>query len=165
MASREHTYQVQLDWRGNLGSGTARYSAYSRAHEISAAGKPTILGSADRAFRGDADRYNPEELLVSALAACHMLAFLHLCADAGVVVVGYQDRPIGVMVTEDSGMGRFREVVLHPSVTLAADADAAAMPTLHARAHALCFIANSVNFPVRCEPQVERAVGASAASR
>lgn len=152
----EHRYRLQLSWRGNLGSGTSGYGAYSRAHEIHAEGKPVLSGSSDPSFRGDADRYNPEELLLAALAACHMLWFLHLCTDAGVIVLGYEDQPSGVMVVEPSGGGRFREALLRPAVTLAAASDAAWLAQLHERAHALCFIANSVNFPVRCEPSVAK---------
>lgn len=150
----EHHYRLQLSWSGNLGSGTSSYRAYSRAHEIRAEGKPVLAGSADPSFRGDTDRYNPEELLLAALAACHMLWFLHLCADAGVVVLAYEDRPSGVMLLEACGGGRFREVLLAPAVVLAAAIDPTRLSQLHERAHALCFIANSVNFPVRCEPLV-----------
>jgi organic hydroperoxide reductase OsmC/OhrA len=152
MSAREHCYRIELDWSGNLGTGTSAYNAYSRAYEIRAPGKPSLPGSSDPAYRGDAARYNPEELLVAALSACHMLWFLHLCADAGVTVVGYRDQPSGVMVEDAAGGGRFREVVLHPLVTLAVAADEPRLSALHERAHELCFIANSVNFEVRCEP-------------
>jgi len=112
-----------------------------------------LQGSSDPVFRGDSKRYNPEELLLAALSTCHMLSFLHLCAEAGVIVVGYEDEPSGVMVLDGSGGGRFHEAVLHPMVRLA-NADAAArLPALHERAHELCFIAASVNFTVRCEPR------------
>ena len=152
----EHRYRLQLSWRGDLGSGTSSYRAYSRAHEVRAEGKPVLLCSADKSFRGDAERYNPEELLLAALATCHMLWFLHLCAEAGVIVIGYEDQPSGVMVVEASGGGRFREALLQPAVTLAAAVEASRLAPLHERAHALCFIANSVNFPVRCEPLVAK---------
>jgi organic hydroperoxide reductase OsmC/OhrA len=155
--AKERAYSVQVEWTGNLGTGTAGYRAYSRDHEISAAGKPTLPGSSDPAFRGDPTRYNPEELLVSSLAACHMLWYLHLCADAGVLVLEYTDRPRGTMVETEAG-GHFTEVVLRPAVTVAAESDAALAEQLHERAHSLCFIANSVNFPVRCEPRIEVAL-------
>jgi organic hydroperoxide reductase OsmC/OhrA len=155
MSGREHRYRLELEWSGNRGSGTSAYQAYSRDHEIRAAGKPPLHGSSDPAFRGDASRYNPEELLVAALAACHMLWVLHLCAQAGLIVLDYRDEPSGVMLEEQSGTGRFREVVLRPMVRLAAGTDATRLPAVHARAHELCFIANSVNFEVRCEPRAE----------
>lgn len=151
---KEHSYSVQLRWTGNLGQGTAAYRTYSRDHEISAAGKPTLPGSSDPAFRGDPTRYNPEELLVCALSACHMLAYLHLCADAGVVVVAYVDDPRGTMLQTRTG-GHFTEAVLRPAVTVSAESDVALAERLHEEAHRSCFIASSVNFPVRCEPRIQ----------
>lgn len=153
MAVREHRYSVAVAWTGNLGSGTSGYRAYARAHEITAAGKPAIPGSSDPAFRGDPARWNPEELLVASLAACHKLWYLHLCAEAGVVVTAYIDEAEGIMTEEADGAGQFRQVVLRPKVTVAgADLDLAYR--LHEQAHAKCFIARSVNFPVTHEPTV-----------
>ncbi len=154
MADKTHSYQINLEWTGNTGAGTSGYWAYERAHEISAAGKPVLYGSSDPAFRGDAARYNPEELLVAALAACHMLWYLHLCAERGIVVTAYEDQPQGRMIETAEGGGRFAEVVLQPQVTVQAGANVALAESLHARAHALCFIANSMNFPVRCASAV-----------
>ena len=154
-ATREHSYRVEVRWSGNLGVGTVQYRAYSRAHEITAVGKPAILGSSDPGFRGDANRYNPEELLVASLSACHMLWYLHLCAEAGVVVMEYVDHPVGVMMEMPGGGGRFERVLLRPEVRLAAGSDPARARALHEGAHARCFIANSVRFPVRCEPRIE----------
>ncbi len=148
----EHGYATSLRWTGDRGAGTAGYRAYGREHVIAAAGKPDLAGSADPAFRGDAGRWNPEELLVAALSSCHMLTYLHLCADAGVVVVGYEDEASGVLVTAADGGGDFREVVLRPRVTVAAAAMVAAAEAQHERAHALCFIARSVGFEVRHDP-------------
>jgi organic hydroperoxide reductase OsmC/OhrA len=150
--ARQHRYEATVVWTGNQGAGTASYRGYARTHEISAPGKPAIPGSSDAAFRGDAARYNPEDLLVASLSACHMLWYLHLCADAGVVVTSYEDRAEGTMAETEEGAGRFTAVVLRPRVTLKAGADLALAASLHERAHALCFIANSVNFPVRHEP-------------
>ena len=142
-----------MTWTGNTGTGTAQYRGYERSHEYSVPGKPVIPGSSDPEFRGDAARYNPEELLVMSLSSCHMLWYLHLCAEAKVVVVAYDDHAVGTMVeTADTG-GHFTEVVLTPSVTLQPGSDVAVAESLHARAHHLCFVANSVNFPVRCEPR------------
>ncbi|MBE1537961.1 OsmC family protein [Actinomadura algeriensis] len=149
---KTHRYEVSVVWTGNTGTGTSSYRAFERAHEIRAADKPPIAGSADPAFRGDPARWNPEELLVASLSECHMLWFLHLCADAGVVVTAYTDEPLGTMAETADGGGRFEEVVLRPRVTLADPARAGEAAALHTRAHELCFIANSVNFPVRHEP-------------
>lgn len=155
MAHAQHEYSIRVEWTGNQGEGTSDYRAYARSHEISATGKPVIPGSSDPAFRGDRTRYNPEELLVSSLSACHMLWYLHLCADGGIVVTGYVDDATGTMVATAETGGHFTEVVLRPTVTLRSQADADAATRLHEQAHHLCYIANSVRFPVRHEPRVQ----------
>lgn len=153
--NRQHQYPVRMTWTGNTGTGTADYRGYERAHEYSVAGKPVILGSSDPAFRGDATRYNPEELLVMSLSSCHMLWYLHLCAEAGVVVTEYVDDAVGTLVEVTETGGHFTEVVLRPVATLRAGSDVALAAQLHERAHHLCFVANSVNFPVRFEPRFQ----------
>lgn len=150
--SRAHHYRARVEWTGDRGAGTASYRAYGRDHRILMEGKPPILGSSDPAFHGDPARHNPEELLVASLSTCHMLWYLHLCAEAGVVVTGYVDRAEGEMVEEPDGGGQFSRVVLRPEVTLATGADHGTAEALHAAAHAKCFIARSVNFPVTHEP-------------
>ena len=153
--SRTHRYQVVVEWTGNTGTGTSTYKGYERRHEISAGTqKPPIPGSSDPAFRGDPSRWNPEELLVAALSACHKLWYLHLCALAGVVVTSYIDHAEGEMEEAADGSGRFRRVTLRPEVTIASGSDAAKARELHAEAHAKCFISNSVNFPVGHEPEI-----------
>jgi organic hydroperoxide reductase OsmC/OhrA len=154
-APKEHRYATRVEWTGNLGTGTSGYRAYSRDLEISAAGKPVLDGSSDPAFRGDPARYNPEDLLVASVSACHMLWYLHLCSDAKIAVLAYTDEATGTMTTSEDGSGQFSEVVLHPRVVMQAGGDAALAERLHERAHALCFVARSVNFPVRCEPHIE----------
>jgi organic hydroperoxide reductase OsmC/OhrA len=155
MAGREHRYDVVVEWTGNTGTGTAGYRTYDRRHEIDApdSSKPAIPGSSDPAFRGDRTRWNPEELLVASLAACHQLWYLHLCAEAGVVVIAYVDRAEGTMIEEATGAGQFSRVVLRPLVTVAEGTDLARARALHADAHAKCFIARSVRFPVEHEPE------------
>ncbi len=150
-----HRYSATIEWTGNLGSGTSGYRSYARDHEIHAEGKPMIPGSSDPAFRGDRTRYNPEDLLVASLSSCHMLWYLHLCTDHQIIVRGYRDAAEGTMSEEVDGSGRFTEVVLHPEVTLQAGADRELAHALHEKAHKLCFIANSVNFPVRCDPIIK----------
>ena len=156
----EHRYQAKTVWTGAADGPTRDYKGYSRAHRIEIPGKPAIEGSSDPAFMGDPARHNPEDMLVAALSACHMLWYLHLCAVKGVVVVAYEDPAEGTMVAAPRD-GRFTEVVLRPQVTIAGDRDRGLAKALHERAHAECFIANSVNFPVRCEPEIVTA-GASA---
>jgi len=150
-----HHYTLDVRWTGNTGAGTANYRSYERSHEIAADGKPPIAASADPSFRGDAARYNPEELLVASLSSCHMLWYLHLATTVGIVVTAYEDRPVGVMRENPDGSGSFTEVVLHPRVTARTGVNDVVAAELHHRAHAMCFIARSVNFPVTCEPLLE----------
>jgi organic hydroperoxide reductase OsmC/OhrA len=147
---RRHSYAVSVAWTGNLGTGTSGYTAYSRNHEITAEGRPPLACSSDPSFRGDPSRYSPEELLVASLSSCHMLWYLHLCADSGIVVTDYHDSARGMMVETADGGGHF----VAPAVRIADGGDPDLALRLHERAHQLCFIANSVNFPVRCEPRV-----------
>ncbi|WP_028222021.1 OsmC family protein [Paraburkholderia oxyphila] len=156
MAHTEHHYTVTVQWTGNRGSGTSGYRDYVRDHTIEAAGKPAIAGSSDPAFRGDRDRWNPEELLVASASACHQLWYLHLCADAGIAVLAYVDEAQGTMI-DSAEEGRFREIVLRPRVTIRAGDNRSLAEQLHHAAHEKCYIANSVNFPIRCEPTIETA--------
>lgn len=152
--SREHQYRATVTWTGNLGEGTAGYRAFSRDHEVSAPGKPVLAGSSDPAFRGDPERWNPEDLLVAALSQCHMLWFLHLCATGGIVVTSYIDQARGTMVEAQDGGGEFTSVTLSPVVAITDPSLAGRATDLHEEAHKLCFIARSVNFPVQISPTV-----------
>jgi organic hydroperoxide reductase OsmC/OhrA len=154
MAGTEHRYGCIVEWQGNRGNGTRAYAAYGREHEIRGLGKPSLPGSADPAFRGDPTRWNPEELLVASLTQCHMLWYLHLAADAGIVVEAYVDQPEGTMRMAKDGSGHFTRVVLKPRVVVADAGDHPRAAALHGEAHARCFIANSVNFPVECWPEI-----------
>ncbi|MGS0896139.1 OsmC family protein [Burkholderia stagnalis] len=154
MANGRHTYRVTVEWTGNRGTGTSGYREYGREHVIRAGSKPDIPGSSDAAFRGDASRWNPEDLLLASVSACHKLWYLHLCADAGVGVLAYVDEAEGTMI-DSIEPARFTEVVLRPRVTIRAGDDPHLAEHLHHVAHAKCYVANSVNFPVRCEPAIE----------
>ena len=147
----QHHYTVRTLWSGE----TRSYDGYSREHRIEISGKPTIRASSDPAFLGDPSCHNPEDMLVAALSSCHMLWYLHLCAIRGIVVTAYEDAAQGTML-EEPRRGRFLEVVLRPVVTITDDSDATKAISLHERAHGECYIANSVNFPVRCEPTVRK---------
>ncbi|MBU1011141.1 MAG: OsmC family protein [Bacteroidetes bacterium] len=147
-----HHYQATTIWTGNKGTGTKSYSAYERSYRLIIQGKPAISGSSDPAFRGDNTKHNPEELLVSALSSCHMLWYLHLCAEAGVIVTEYTDTARGTMVETADGGGHFTVVNLHPVVTVAEQPMIEKANALHKKANELCFVANSVNFPVNHHP-------------
>ena len=152
---KTHQYRVWNRWTGNLGTGTSGYREYSRDHELGGGEKSrTILGSSDPAFRGDRSRYNPEELLVGAVSACHMLWVLHLSADAGITILDYQDEALGEMVEHGDGSGEFTRVVLRPRVRIAEADRVEDARAIHGKAHAMCAMARSVNFPVEHEPEV-----------
>jgi organic hydroperoxide reductase OsmC/OhrA len=152
---RTHDYETQLKWTGARDVGTKDYAAYGRDYTIAIAGKPDLDGSADPMFRGAPDRHNPEDLFVAALSGCHMLAYLALCARAGVCVVAYSDRATGTLTFDAQGGGRFDSVTLRPTVVVADAGDAARALALHDAAHQRCFIASSSSATVRHEAVVE----------
>ncbi len=152
----EHHYALEIEWTGNRGSGTSDYRSYGRDHVVRAEGKHELEGSSDRSFRGDSDRWNPEELLLAALSQCHMLSYLHVAASHGIVVEKYTDAATGTMEQTHDGGGHFTLATLRPRVTVSAG-DLALATELHAEASAKCFIAASVNFPVMHEPVTQRA--------
>ena len=153
---RKHEYTIHNRWTGNLGTGTSDYRSYSRAYELSGTGKSTpIGGSSDPLYRGDRSRYNPEELLLGSLSGCHMLWVLHLCADAGITVLDYEDQPVGEMNEAPNGAGEFTRAVLRPRMRILQADRIADATAIHKKAHALCAMARSVNFPVEHEPEVQ----------
>jgi organic hydroperoxide reductase OsmC/OhrA len=143
----DHHYALTLEWTGDQGTGTDGYRSYKRDHVIHIEGKPDLLGSSDPTFRGDASRHNPEDMLMAALSACHLLSYLHACVTEGVIVTAYTDRATGLMQTSGNG-GRFLEVTLHPEVTVKEASMIEKAQRAHKLANEWCFIANSVNFPV-----------------
>lgn len=152
VAEKQHHYTHRLVWTGNTGVGTSDHRSYQRAHTIEIAGKPPILGSSDPSFRGDRTRHNPEDLFVASISACHMLWYLGLCASSGLVVDAYEDDAQGLMMELADGAGLFTKVELKPRVAVAAGSDLLLAERLHHDAHAKCFIANSVNFPIAVTP-------------
>jgi organic hydroperoxide reductase OsmC/OhrA len=151
---RTHRYETTVRWTGNLGEGTATYRGYSRNHEIHAEHKSaSIAGSSDPLFRGDRTRYNPEELVVAAASACHMLWVLHLCADAGLVVTAYEDNPVGEQMEHADGSGEFNRITLRPKIELTDPSRAAELGKIHERVHALCAVARTLRCEVRVAPE------------
>ncbi len=147
--TKEHNYELSLKWTGNTGNSTSNYRTYERSHTISIPNKPDILATSDPAFRGDKTKHNPEEMLLASLASCHLLWYLHLCSVEGVLVIDYSDSPTGIMTETANGGGKFTEVTLNPVVIVAEETMIDKANDLHKKANELCFIANSVNFPVR----------------
>lgn len=155
MADDGHRYSAELEWTGNHGDGTTHYERYGRDYSVRMHGKPELAGSADPVFRGDAARHSPEDLLLAAIAGCHMLSYLALCARSRICVLAYSDRAEAVMQTTPDGGGRFTSATLHPRVVIRDDAQRARAMALHDKAHAHCYIASSCNFPIRHEAVIE----------
>jgi organic hydroperoxide reductase OsmC/OhrA len=155
MTTMVHEYTARLIWEGNTGEGTASYTGYSRQYRVLVAGKPDLLGTADKAFRGEAEKHNPEDLFLTSISACHMLFYLSLCARKGVRVLAYEDEVHGKLMIHADGGGKFEEVTLHPSVTIADEEKAALAMQLHDSAHDLCFIANSCSVLIRHKVTVQ----------
>ena len=150
--TRQHDYTARVEWTGNRGNGTRSYRGYDRTWDIATPGKPVVHCSNDPLLGGNPGLPNPEDLLLASLAACHMLWYLHLASVAGIVVTSYQDNPVGVGETSPGGAGRFLSATLKPHILVEAGADLAEAEAIHHRIHEYCFIARSVNFPIRYEP-------------
>jgi organic hydroperoxide reductase OsmC/OhrA len=152
---KTHHYSINIEWTGNEGKGTFDYQSYNRSYILTAQGKSQkIMGSSDPSFLGDPTKYNPEDLFISSLSACHMLWYLHLCSVYQIIVTDYVDRATGLMEETETGSGKFKEVTLHPIVTVESEKMIATAKKLHAEANKMCFIANSCNFKIHHNPQV-----------
>lgn len=148
----EHHYKLTAQWHGNKGTGTSGLRAYDRSHTVSIAGKPDLMLTTDNAAVGDKTKLNPEDLLVTAISSCHMLSYLYVCAMEGIVVTDYIDHATGTMIEDAAGGGKFKSVTLNPIVKVAEPEMVDKANALHHKAHEICYIANSVNFEVRCHP-------------
>lgn len=154
MPAKTHDYTVKINWTGNRGTGTSAYMAYDRNWDLATPGKPLIQCSNDPLLGGNPEKHNPEDMLIAALSSCHMLWYLHLCSEAGVIVTSYQDNPIAVGEVEPSGKGRFLSATLKPRIEITPESDPVKAVQLHDEIHQYCFVARSVNFPVTYEPQI-----------
>jgi organic hydroperoxide reductase OsmC/OhrA len=148
----EHHYKLTAVWNGNTGDGTRTVRSYERSHTVTIAGKPELHLTTDNAAVGDPSKLNPEDLLVTAIASCHMLSYLYVCALEGIVVTDYVDHATGIVVEKEAGGGRFKEVTLNPTSKVADASMIERAITLHHQAHEVCYIASSVNFEVKCNP-------------
>ncbi|MEN9988527.1 MAG: hypothetical protein RLZZ585_1566 [Bacteroidota bacterium] len=150
----QHTYELTTVWTGNNGDGNKNVRTYDRSHTVSIKGKPDLYLTTDNAAVGDQSKLNPEDLLVSAISSCHMLSYLYLCSLDGIIVTAYTDNAIGIMIENANSGGSFKEVKLNPQVHVATESMVAKAMELHHKAHEICYIANSVNFEVMCEPKI-----------
>lgn len=147
-----HTYKLTTIWHGNKGTGTSGLKDYDRSHTVSIHGKPDLFLTTDNPAVGDKSKLNPEDLLVSAISSCHMLSYLYVCAMEGIVITSYTDAATGIMIEKESGGGSFKEVTLNPVCEVADESMIKKAIELHHKAHEICYIANSVNFEVKCSP-------------
>lgn len=150
--AKQHDYSARVVWTGDRGEGTVSYRGYDRTWNIETEGKPVVHCSNEPLLGGDPMLHNPEDLLISSLAACHMLWYLHLASDAGIIVRSYRDDPVAIGETEPNGASRFLSATLKPTIEVNAGADLPLAEDIHHRIHKYCFIARSVNFPVTYEP-------------
>ncbi len=152
---KNHNYEIKVEWTGNEGNGTLNYKSYNRNHKISSEGKyDRINGSSDPSFLGDKSKYNPEDLLISSISACHMLWYLHLCSENKIVVTEYVDNTTGIMMETENGNGKFTEVTLNPTVKITNMELIEKANQLHFEANEMCFIANSCNFEIKHKPKI-----------
>ena len=150
--TKQHNYKLTAVWTGNQGDGTKNIRTYDRSHTVRIQGKPELLLTTDDPHVGDKSKLNPEDLLVTAIASCHLLSYLYSCSLEGIVVTSYADNATGIMIDNESGGGSFKEVTLNPICTVADESMVEKAIELHHKAHAICYIANSVNFEVKCNP-------------
>lgn len=152
--AQEHAYPARIVWTGNRGEGTKHYKGYDRTWDLAVEGKPVVSCSNDPVLGGDPTKYNPEDLLIAAVASCHMLWYLHLCSNTGITVLAYEDNPVGQGVMHPNASGNFTSATLRPKITVAAGADLEKARDIHNDVHKYCFIARSVNFPISFEPEI-----------
>lgn len=150
--AHEHNYKITTEWTGNKGDGNKNVRTYDRSHTVSIQGKPQLFLTTDNAAVGDKSKLNPEDLLVSAISSCHMLSYLYVCAMEGIVITSYTDQATGIMIENASGGGRFNVVTLNPVFYVADESMVEKAIELHHKAHEICYIANSVDFEVKCNP-------------
>jgi organic hydroperoxide reductase OsmC/OhrA len=144
-------FNVGLTWLSQNKNFT--YNEYSREYTIHAEGKPELIGTAAPEYKGSHEHYNPEDMLIASLSACHMLSYLALAANSKIQVLSYQDQAEGSLIKDGMSM-KFNEVILKPHVVISQDSDQEKALSLHDKAHHICFIANSVNFSVLIQPQI-----------
>jgi len=147
---RDHVYTLQLNWTGD---SKENHVVNDRVYEIEIEGKPILKGSADTPFFGDGSKYNPEDLLLSSLSACHMMSFFYVCRKQGITITSYKDKPQGFLKVNIDGSGQFEKVILRPEVVIEDNKQRDMAEDLHNQAGKLCFIANSVNFEILYEPR------------
>lgn len=150
--TQDHHYNITTEWTGKTAEGTKNVKKYNRTHTITNQGKPELILTTDNPHVGDKTKLNPEDLLVSSISSCHMLSYLYVCALEGIVITSYIDNANGIMTENVTGGGSFKEVTLNPVFSVADENMVEKAIELHHKAHEICYIANSVNFEIKCNP-------------
>jgi len=150
--AQDTIFEGTLRWHGQPADLAFTYDTLNRSTTMSFAGGASIDASAPSVYKGDDSKPNPETLMLASLMQCHFLTFMAVASKSGATVLSYSDRASGRLAMKD-GRIRYVEVTLHPKVALADPAHAAKLASFHEKAHANCFMANSVNFPVLVEAE------------
>jgi organic hydroperoxide reductase OsmC/OhrA len=151
---KNHHYKSKIEWTGNTGESTKSYRSYERNYTVSVDGKAEIKGSSDPAFLGNPELHNPEDLLLASVSSCHLLWYLHFCSTHKILVLEYVDFAEGTMIESENGSGKFTEIILKPKILVEKKDMLEKAIQLHQKANEYCFIANSLNFKVKHEPEI-----------
>ena len=141
----QHHFKLLLKWKLNQYQNNNRIS---RNHSITINHKPILNVSAAKVFKGDAELYNPEDLLLSSLASCHFMSFLYCCSQHKIEILAYTDQAEAILDVKANGSGKITQVFLNPTFTIGDESQKELAINLHKKANELCFIANSCNFPI-----------------
>jgi organic hydroperoxide reductase OsmC/OhrA len=149
--SHTHTYRATVSWEGSTSAG---YDSYDRTHRVSVPPAPDPLTlSSDPAFRGDAGKPNPEQLLLAAASSCQLLSFLAFAARSRIEVVAYSDEAEAQMPEDDLPV-RITRITLRPRITVGPGTNVARVYRLVHKAHEECYVANTLNAEMRIEAEV-----------
>jgi organic hydroperoxide reductase OsmC/OhrA len=151
----KHLFKAAINWTSKQNQVDSTKRFYSKSHQIKIEGKPVLEVSAAKAFKGDPELYNPEDLLLSSLVSCHMMSYLYVCAQNGIEVLEYSDNAEATLEVSPNGSGRFVAATLNPKVKILNPDQIQLALDLHQKANELCFIANSCNFPVLHHASIE----------
>lgn len=150
----QHSFKAHLSWQKHPQAGDINLRRQLKNHTVQIEGKETLHLSAAKAFKGDSNLLNPEDLLLSSLMSCHMLSYLYVCGQHQIEVVNYEDSAEAFLEVYEDGSGKIVKVILNPIVGLKDASQAEIAMSLHGEARKLCFIANSCNFEMVHQPKV-----------
>lgn len=144
------SFSIDLKWNRD---GEFAFEKFSRKHQLNFSGSQSLLNSAAPEYFGDEDTANPEELLASALASCHMLTFLAIACKSGYIIDNYSDHADAILDKNEEGKFYISEIFLHPSIAFSGEKIPSKdqLKTMHDKAHRNCFVANSLKTKVHIQ--------------